>query len=229
MTDIHSHVLPCVDDGSESNEDSVAILKEEAAQGVKNVILTPHYRPPFLKEKSELKERFESFKKFVKEQGVDVNLYLGQEIYVREKTVSLLNEGKLLTLNDTKYVLAEFSTSHRSDVTEAVYGLTINGYIPIVAHIERYSYLGVSDAEEIKSLGGLIQVNAASVMGKPRGEYRKRVKKLIKAGLVDFVASDVHFVRKNYMRDAYRYVEKKFGESQAEKLFFTNAEKIIGK
>ncbi|MBP5686375.1 MAG: hypothetical protein J6W87_01160 [Clostridia bacterium] len=226
MTDIHSHALPFVDDGSESKEDSVAMLKEEEAQGVTSVICTPHYSSPFLKEKAELSERVEEFNAFAKEKGVKANLFLGQEIYVTDRTLPLLKEDRLLTMNGTKYVLAEFSTTHRSDVTEAVYMLKLKGYTPIVAHIERYSYLTVVDAKEIKSLGGLIQVNAASVMGKPKAEYKKRVKKLIKAGLVDFVASDVHFVRKNRMKEAYGYIKRKFGEETAEKLFVSNAKKL---
>ena len=228
MTDIHSHILPLVDDGSERIEESLSMLKEEEAQGVKSVILTPHYRASFNKEKSELEKIFGEFKKVAKNNGINIDLYLGQEIYWTEKTLSLLKEDRLLTLNNTKYVLAEFSTVRYSDVTEAAYELVANGYIPVIAHVERYDYVDLSEIEEIRSLGGLIQVNASSVMGKPKRKYRKKVKKLMKAGLVDFVASDIHYVRTNRMKKAYEYVSKKFGKETAEKIFKLNAQKLLG-
>ncbi|MBP5467183.1 MAG: hypothetical protein J6Y43_06460 [Clostridia bacterium] len=134
----------------------------------------------------------------------------------------------MFTLNGGKYVLLEFSTKHEKDIVEEVYTFTGKGYIPIIAHIERYYYADIETAKEIKELGGLIQVNAGSVCER-FGPYGKKAAAFIKAGLVDFVASDVHFRRKNRMLKAYNAVAKKFGRETADRLFTENAEAILNK
>ena len=111
LTDIHSHILPEIDDGSESLEKSLAMIEEEISQGVKNIFCTPHYRIPYTKEKEETKRIFSAFNEKVKEKNLPVNLYLGQEIAVNENTLSMLKSGRLLTINDGKYVLLEFDAN----------------------------------------------------------------------------------------------------------------------
>ena len=155
MIDIHSHLLPEVDDGSADFATSLEMLKEETRQGVTDVILTPHYRANCLTDKDDLKKRFDEFKSQVAAEGVNINLYLGQEIFAFERVDKALKEGKLFTMNGTDYVLVEFSMKRESDISEIVYMLKNNGYIPIVAHIDRYYYADVEVAREIKELGGL--------------------------------------------------------------------------
>ena len=101
------------------------------------------------------------------------------------------------------------------------------GYVPVIAHFERSTYADVSVAEEVKALGGYIQINADSFFGKGKKAYYKKIKSLFKDGLVDFVASDVHAFRENYFNKAYNFVLKKFGESTANAVFNENALKII--
>ena len=132
-----------------------------------------------------------------------------------------------MTFADSKYVLIEFSVSEQEDVSEAVYEIARMGYSPIIAHVERYPYLTVSDIFEIKDLGGLIQVNADSIVGKYKRLFKKRIKELFKNDLVDFVASDVHFGRNNCMQKAREYVGKKYGEEIMNKVFIENAKKIL--
>jgi len=228
LTDIHSHILPEIDDGSESLEKSLAMIAEEISQGVKNIFCTPHYRIPYTKEKEETKQIFNAFNEKVKEKNLPVNLYLGQEIAVDENTLSMLKSGRLLTLNDGKYALLEFSLTKKTmDVSETVHEFVVEGFKPIVAHIERYPYLTIEDAYDVKRGGGLIQINAdaATEVGKIFGGAY--IKKLIEENLVDFVASDYHYCRKNNMKEAYHAVTKRYGEEVAEKLFFMNAEKIL--
>ena len=124
--------------------------------------------------------------------------------------------------------MLEFSTKNENDIAEAVYTCVEKGFIPIIAHIERYYYANIEIAKEIKELGGFIQVNAGSVCGK-FGPYKRKATALIKAGLVDFVASDVHFKRTNYMLKAYNVAVKKFGRETADKLFTENAKTVLNK
>ena len=227
MIDIHSHILQAVDDGSISIEQSLEILKEEEIQGVTDVILTPHYRADYLTDREVIENNFAELKEAVKNRGINVNLYLGQEIYIFSDLVNALKDGKLLSMNGTKYVLVEFSMKHPMDVAETVYMLIRNGYIPIVAHIGRYFYVDIDTAREVKELGGLIQINASSLCRSFR--FKRKAMNLIKHGLVDFVASDVHAARKNDMKKAYQMISKKFGAETADKLFTETAKKIIEK
>lgn len=227
MIDIHSHLLPCVDDGSDSAEKSFALLKEAAFYGVTDMILTPHSVLRFNLDTTELESVFEMFKQAVLELGVGVNLYLGQEIFFPPDFAEELKKP-LFTLNGTRYVLAEFDFYEKTDVSDAVYEMTLKGYKPIVCHAERYTYLTTEDVKAIKQCGGEIQLNADSIVDKNlKGDY-KRAKAILREGLCDYVASDMHCGRVNCMAKAYALIEKKYGKPAADKLFTENARKIIG-
>ena len=228
MVDIHAHALPFVDDGSDSFETSFIMIEGSISQGVTDIVLTPHYSlGEYETPATEIREEFEKFKAKVKERGLDINLYLGQEIFVRRDFKKIFESGNYLTMNGTKKVLIEFDTRNDFDIAEAVYDLKMMGLEPIVAHFERYTYADISVAEEIKSLGGYIQINAESLVGKTKHTYYKKVKALLKEGLVDFVASDMHDFRQNLIAKAYDFTARKFGAHTAEKLFNENAKQII--
>ncbi len=227
MIDIHSHILPLIDDGSETMENSIAMLNEAKNIGVTDIILTPHYRAPYLLTKEEIKQSFKSFLDRVKAEGIDINLYLGQEIFVRPDTIQKLNEGKLLTLNDSRFVLIEFDFSVYSSIVDVVRKFVKEGFVPIVAHPERYPYVDKNTLLEIKRQGGLNQINANFLSGRAKKFYYKKVKSYLKDNLVDFIASDIHSERLNALLDARKFVEKKFGLSVANKLFIDNAKNIL--
>lgn len=227
MTDVHTHVLPCVDDGSPSLEISLAMLKKEIKNGADKIILTPHLRGDFKTPTSELLAAFGRFISEAEAVGLTAELYLGQELYYDANLLSKLKNGDALTLAGSRYVLLELPFHEGTDVTEVVYKFIKEGYIPVIAHIERYPYLSLDDAYDISELGGLIQVNADSLCEKSLGFMHKTAIKLFKEDLVDLVASDIHSFRKNDFRKAYSFVKKKFGASVAERVFVTNAEKIL--
>jgi protein-tyrosine phosphatase len=227
MIDLHTHILPLVDDGSESIESSLSVLKKYQKKGVKAVVLTPHYKGKYKTHGKELFTLFLEFCKTVHNNGIDIKLYLGQEIHNYSGIINGLKQEKLLSINDSKYVLLELEHSRKHDLTESVYSLIRAGYIPIIAHVERYAYLMLSQVKELKELGALIQVNAGSVVAINRRRRKKRAKTLIKNGLVDFIASDAHVNRKNYFFRAYRRIKLRFGKTFANELFYLNASKIL--
>ena len=141
MIDIHSHIIPNIDDGSRSIEDSLAMLKTSAISGVSDSICTPHYREGYKKTPAEIESAFKLLKDSAKSQGIPVNLYLGEEIFVTKNIKTELKEKQVLTLNGTKFVLLEFDYNINSEISEIVYELSRIGYIPIVAHVNRYNYL----------------------------------------------------------------------------------------
>lgn len=227
MIDVHCHILPAVDDGSRTDEQSFIMLEEEVRQGVTDIVCTPHFRADYRTKHGRIETAFKTFKRKAAERKIPINLYLGQEIYCFNGVEKMIESGGLFTMNGTPYVLMEFSFNRVCDIAETVYTLKNKGYIPIVAHIERYFYADIALAEEVKETGGLIQINAESLCGFFNFKYKRKVMTLLQAGLVDFVASDFHFKRKNRLAKAYAIVKKKFGEETAEKLFVTNAKPIV--
>ena len=226
MIDVHSHVLPCVDDGSDSLQDSLEMLVEAQKQGITDLFLTPHHRGAFDKTPVELKDAFSTFCQSAKEKGIAINLYLGQEVFVTKDVKKKIVDEKVLTLNNTKYVLIE-PDYKECEITEVVYELTRLGYKPIVAHVERFNYITLDDLFEIKQLGGYVQINASAIVGKDFKINSKLINQAFKEGIVDFVASDVHSNRKNYMAKAYALVKRKYGIGTADAVFIHNAKEII--
>lgn len=216
MTDIHSHILPGVDDGSRSMEMTKNILAAYVSEGVDKVICTPHqgpalHRPELLRKKFSVLEEEAA--------GYPVKLLLGAEIYYYEGMIAHLNDGSLLTFNGTPYVLVEFSPrTEMVYIPDAVYELSVAGYKPIIAHIERYNYLKADNYAEIKSNGGLIQVNAQSF---ERKEYAKLLKYLLKRDMVDFISSDCH-------SDGHRNVDFSAARAYIEKKFPRKYDKFFG-
>ncbi len=227
MIDIHTHILPFIDDGSYDHNVSLDMLKECVCQGITSIILTPHYRKQYKPTPDIIKSEFEKFKNIVNDANIPVNLYLGQEVYIDANYKQIFTSGRVLTMNDSKYVLIEFDYEKDVDMADIVHELKVMGYIPIIAHYERYLSADVETAIEIKAIGGLLQVNAESIVGKLKKYYLKLIKKLFKNDLIDFVASDIHYNRENLLSVAKRYIQKKFGKDTANKVFDENAKMFI--
>jgi protein-tyrosine phosphatase len=215
MIDIHCHILPNVDDGAKNIENSKVLLKEEIENNNEYVILTPHQNKDNLN-KEMLENQFEEFSKNI---DLNVKLMLGCELYYYEGMEKDLKDGKILTLNNSKYVLIEFSTRSETKVSDVVYEISSNGFVPIVAHVERYPYLKNDDYLDIVKNGGLIQVNSRCFTTK---EHKKKLKFLLKNKLVSFIASDCHdeVRRPCDFEKAKAFVKKKY-KDQYTKLFET--------
>ncbi len=227
MVDIHTHLIPNIDDGSPSEKISIEMLKDLEREGVTDVFLTPHnnsvYAPPI----KQMQEKFSAFKKLAKENGCTANLYLGQEPLLDPDTDGKFDSSYMLTLGGSKYVLLEFSYSIPTDIPEIIYEYTLQGFVPIVAHVERYSYFDEEMAKKLKGFGGLIQVGADAIVGDSVQYFGKKVKKLLNLGLVDFVSSDYHHYRELCLQKAYVHVLKKHGKEYADRIFTQNGKKII--
>ncbi|PKK98496.1 MAG: hypothetical protein CVV57_07240 [Tenericutes bacterium HGW-Tenericutes-2] len=229
MIDIHNHILPNVDDGSKSIEFSLEMIKKEIADGVESVILTPHVQSHVSRiEPEKLIEVFNELLDAVKKENLNINLYLGAEILYRSH---LSPDYSMISLAGSKYILIEFSMSVETPIEDIVYDLSRQGFIPIVAHIERYSYLTFDDYIRIKNSGAMLQVNGNSIMGIDKKVNKKSVMKILKAELADFVASDAHNmdIRLPNLKETYNYLEKHLSKEYLEKLFYSNAKQILTK
>lgn len=228
MVDIHTHILPQVDDGSKSFEDSIKMINDSLAQGIKHIILTPHVLSPYTKYKfkDEIIPIYEKFKEKVNKLNIDVNLYLGHEVSYHSQLFEFFKNGKLLTLNNSKMILFELPYETKlSNLDDIIYNFECYDHYLILAHIERYDYYKIKDLKEIKNSQVYFQINASSLSKKSK--HYKKAYKLLQLGLVDFISSDIHSNRVNSMMDAFGFVREKFGREYAQKIFYDNPRKII--
>lgn len=225
MIDIHSHVIFDVDDGACDIGQSIQIIDKMVKIGVTDLICTPHYRKGMFETSSEkIKNNFDVLCKKASELNLNINLYLGRETHF-DKTI--YKNLDLYKINNHNIVLIEFSYSNDPDVEEVLYNINRLGYKAIIAHVERYNYLSFDDIVNLKNKNIFIQINASTIVGKFGLKQKRKAFKLIKAGVVDFISSDIHFNRENYLKQAYDIVNKKFGSETCLKLFKHNAEFLI--
>ncbi len=228
MIDIHSHILPLVDDGSDSIKGSIELIKNQIKNGVNKIVLTPHFKTGrYETSKEELISTFENFKKEVESNNLEVKLYLAQEVYVGGDFYDCLTAGNFITVNNTQNILIEFNCYIETDILKHVLKIVSLGYTPIIAHVERYSYFDFHNLYDLKKMGALIQVNASSIVGKSGKNIQNIIFDAIYNGYIDFIASDLHKGRKSYMLKAYKKIKKLFGGETAEKLFNDNAQNIL--
>ncbi|VEU83296.1 Tyrosine-protein phosphatase YwqE [Acholeplasma hippikon] len=202
--------MPNVDDGAKSYEEALEMLKMELAGGVKRVVLTPHVQNRVQKVSShELERLFNDFKAYVSKHLPEMKLYLGAEVKYDEFKDT---DYDRYTIKGTNYLLIEFSQTKEENIVDVLYNLISKGYQPILAHVERYTYLSVDQVKRIKSDGSWIQVNSGAVLGKDGFKYKHLAMKYIKLGLIDFIASDAHDIIKRTpsLQQAIKKVSKKF-------------------
>lgn len=222
LIDIHSHILPAVDDGAKNTEESIELLKILKSQGVNHVVATPHFIPSEHNLEAYLSAVYEAKKELTAAtQNLALpNIYIGSEVYYFAgigKSASISQ----LTLNNSNFLLLELAmTRIDGDVLDDIINLyEILDLMPIIAHIERYS-----DQKGFKKLLKLVedgvclaQLNASSLFS-PR---LKRVSyKLIKKGYISFIATDTHSVRHRppMLSRALSAIEENLGKSYSDKL-----------
>ena len=230
MIDIHCHLLYGVDDGAKTIEESAAMLQEAKEQGVTDVILTPHYRHGFFSyPKEEIESHFMKLYPIAEKLGI--RIFPGTEYHVNSYIVEAFDSGRCRTLADTRYILCEYShDSEYSYIYQMTQELIFHGYIPVLAHVERYQALyDFTSVEELKNLGAWITVNADAVLGAEGGTPKRFCKKMLKEDYVDVIASDSHGIKNRvcHMKKCYEMVSKKFGNDYADKLFVLNPGKIL--
>lgn len=204
FVDIHSHILPAVDDGSKSFEESLSLLKRMHSYGINNIILTPHIMEGVWENSSlSLKNSFSKFNDSLKKVNfTGVQLHLAAEYMLDSNFNNLLKNEKLLTIKDS-YLLIEMSyLSAPLNLYETLFAIQIAGYKPILAHPERYAFYQDNYQEyfKLKEAGCLFQLNLLSLSKYYGKEVTTIAKKLLKDNLIDFVGTDTHHDRHlNYL------------------------------
>ena len=197
VIDIHCHIIPGVDDGSSSMEESVRLLKDAYRQGVRSVIATPHYsRRSQNAGRHAVQEQLRTELEYMVRAEIDpsFSVYLGQEAYYHEDLPERIREGFCWSMTGSRYLLVEFDV--RSDYETIFRGLRSirnEGYSPILAHIERFpSIRRKGGIEEIRSLGVRMQMNYESLEGSVFSSEVRWCREQVRSGVIDVMGSDMH-------------------------------------
>jgi len=194
-TDMHSHLVPGIDDGSDSLDASVALIKGMKAMGYKKLITTPHIQGEFYKNTPEIiLSGLARVKRELIKQNIDIEMEAAAEYLIDDKFEEKYKSGSLLTFGK-KHVLIEFSYfNEHPNLKQYLFDLQIEGYTIVLAHPERYSYWfrNFRKYEEMKDRGILFQININSLAGYYSGEVKKMAEKFIDLNMVDLAGTDMH-------------------------------------
>ncbi|SRR6266446_1099473 len=200
MIDTHLHILPAVDDGPETIQESLSLARALVQEGVHSAIATPHYNDVYPRRSAaEIRERVYDLQQELDRQGIPLRLFAGHEALIKAGLAEDIQAGRLATLNSSCYLLLELWNSRWLPETERViFELQAYGIIPIIAHPERYHAIQ-KDPGRLAALlqqGVLAQLTVSSLVGMQGNTIRRCAEILLKKGLIHCIASDAHDLRK---------------------------------
>ncbi|WP_183567205.1 tyrosine-protein phosphatase [Mucilaginibacter sp. SP1R1] len=212
MVDMHSHVLPGIDDGAKTPQDSVILIRKMMELGIKKIIATPHVMIDFYRNTPEtINNALEILKAELVKENIDIPIEAAAEHYFDETFEARVTEGKLMTMGDN-YALFEFSFINQPpNAISVIQKMNDMGYKPILAHPERYPYLDLEQFKNLHNWGCNFQLNTISLTGYYGKESKKLAETLIDNELIDFISSDMHHPKHALaFKDALRtsYIEK---------------------
>ena len=194
--DIHSHLIPGIDDGSPDMETTIILLKKFIDLGYKKVITTPHVMSDYYKNNPEIiLSGLNNVRKEIKKQNLNIEIEAAAEYNLEPEFEKLLDDGKLLSFGAEKYLLFELSFFDEPlRLNETIWKMIEKGFRPVLAHVERYGYWhnNYDKIEEMINRGVKLQLNIGSVTGAYGPEVKKFAERLIKNEIIDFVGSDCH-------------------------------------
>ncbi|MDO5517456.1 MAG: capsular biosynthesis protein [Clostridium sp.] len=228
MIDIHSHILPGIDDGSKDMEMTIEMIRTAEACGTNEIIATPHYLLEYGEARiDEVRKDVDNLNSLLVENGINVKVYSGQEVYFTENIVNDYSQGNIGTLNHSRYMLIEFDMrNYDENIFDYLYELQVKGIVPIIAHPERYRWL-IKNPELINKFiteGYLFQLNSGSIKGLFGADVKKTAQMFLKNNIYSFIGSDAHNTarRNTDMTEALHII----GDVNI-KVFEANSRKII--
>ena len=192
-TDIHSHFIPGIDDGSPDMETTISLIKEMQGLGFKKVITTPHVMSDFYKNSSDIiLKGLTDIRSELKVQNINMEIEAAAEYYIDYDFEQKIGKEKFLTFGDN-YILVELSFMEApKNLFDIIFKLQLEGYKVVLAHPERYAFFSMDDYEELVNRGVLLQINWLSIIGYYSPQIEQKTKDLISADMVSFIGSDCH-------------------------------------
>jgi protein-tyrosine phosphatase len=217
MIDLHSHILPGIDDGATTIEEAIAMAKLAVKDGIQLLAATPHHNNgKYSNERYSIKQAIASLNEQLIRRNIPLKLLPGQEIRFNDLFWAEWEAGNLLTLNDSRYILLELPSQHvPTGIWDVIHELRLKGIVPIIAHPERNSELinEIDTLQELVEAGALSQVTTHSLNGLFGRRIRQATLEMCRRNLVHIVASDAHHPQRRPfgMCEAYRCVASKLG------------------
>lgn len=234
MFDIHSHIIYHIDDGSRTPEESLALIRQDSAEGARDIIATPHYYVQYPTDPDRIRAELATIQNMADADGLDVHLYPGNEVLWFDSMTERLQSGEILTLADSHYTLIEFYPEEGyQTILRAVRNVRNAGYRPIIAHAERFRAMQEHGLEEVRDLGAYVQLSTEPLSHKGLSGLLDRETKFIQKALknqqADFLGTDMHRTdhRPPVLRDAIRWIEKNLDPDYADDVLKRNAETIL--
>lgn len=233
MIDIHTHIIPKIDDGARSVEETFALIKEAETVGITDIILTPHYISGYYDtDSTEVKFWVEKLQEVLENQNINVKLHYGMEIYISNELEKQIDKKEVITLNDSKYLLVELPMRSEIKYAEQIlFKVQSKGYKVIIAHPERYDFVQANPniVQDFIDRGYIIQSNFGSIVGVYGKKAEKAIKELLSLNLVHILASDSHREGTIYtnLPKILKKVEKLISKKQVYELTVDNPQKIL--
>lgn len=229
MIDLHSHILPELDDGARELDEALHMARLAVESGVSHMVATPHRMDSGART---VTAAVEFLRQALQAVRIPLKLYPGMEIFGTMDTARLLREGRLLTLNHSRYPLIEFDFEGDGLIqTQILQSVIREGYCPVVAHPERYVYIQQQPEllNEWVRMGCLLQVNKGSLTGRFGRTPQALALALADRGFATVVASDAHSsqYRTPWMYDAWETLARQISPLAAEYLLLENPRKIL--
>jgi len=192
-TDIHSHFIPGIDDGSPDMETTIALIEKMQALGFEKIITSPHVMSDFYQNSSEIiLKGLADVRRELKEKNINMEIDAIAEYYIDYEFEQKIGKKKFLTFGDN-YILVELSFMQvPKNLFDIIFKLQLEGYKVVLAHPERYNYYAIKDYEELISRGVILQINLLSLIGYYSPQIKRKTESLINAGMVGFVGTDCH-------------------------------------
>ena len=192
-TDIHSHFIPGIDDGSPDMETTIALIEKMQALGFKKIITSPHVMSDFYQNSSELiLNGLDNVRQELKVKNINIELDAIAEYYIDYEFEQKIGKERFLTFGDN-YLLVELSfIEEPRNLFDIIFKLQLEGYKVVLAHPERYNYYTMKDYEELISRGVILQINFLSLIGYYSKKIKIKTESLINAGMIRFVGTDCH-------------------------------------
>ena len=218
MVDIHCHILPGIDDGAEDIYDSLSMASLAEKSGVRAVVATPHCNVPGAPANyfnAHFREILIKTRKAFEKEGIGIKLLGGMEVFATYDLPELIKNGKILTINQSRYLLVEFGFYEEPEFAQImVKRLRELNVVPVIAHPERYEFIreDLEFAKKLKAEGCVFQANKGSFLGRYGSSTEKCAFELMKSKLIDVIASDAHNpdIRTPHMTEAYTLLKEKY-------------------
>ncbi|MFJ8064774.1 tyrosine-protein phosphatase [Psychrobacillus sp. NPDC096426] len=232
MIDIHTHILPGVDDGAQTVVESMELIEQAIKEGITDIIATPHAdNPHYDVPQNVVLEKIELLNTEMKKNNVFINIHPGQEIRIGQTTIEKLTNGELLTLANSKYVLIELPTGGiPANTIQIIQGILNLDKVPIIAHPERNRAIAEKPSRLLKLInhGALAQITAGSLAGHFGRNIQKQSLQLVEANLVHTYGSDAHHTKtRPFLFDAGLSYLEKHKKLYAVDIFLENNARIL--